>query len=159
MRSTFGPTCCSMEVLRSFIAFVLSTCCAGIFRADRGEECFPQNRRVDPQRLRVDICQAKPQLFWRNLFEIVSIGISTPAEDFSLVSKPYRGKVCDARSDREQPSLLSCVQRHRPCDLRPRSHETHIAAEDVDELRQFVQLVAPQHRANPRDTWIPRGSR
>src|SRR4029077_1479400 len=37
---------------------------------------------------------------------------------------------------------------------RPRSDETHVAAQDVDELRQFVHRRSAEHAADARNSWI-----
>ena len=33
---------------------------------------------------------------------------------------------------------------------RPRAHQRHVAAQDVDQLRQLVDAEVPQHRADRR---------
>src|SRR5439155_19049601 len=51
-------------------------------------------------------------------------------------------------------ALVRRVERHIAGDLRTGAHQTHLAREDVEELRQLVQLGSPQPSAEARCTRI-----
>src|SRR5437773_5223899 len=48
--------------------------------------------------------------------------------------------------------LAELTDEHRP--LRARTDQTHVAAHDVDELRQLVDAGAAQERAKPRPSRV-----
>ena len=49
---------------------------------------------------------------------------------------------------------LGTVLSHQLRHLRARPDERHVADDDVQELRQLVELVTAQHAADPGDAWI-----
>ena len=53
--------------------------------------------------------------------------------------------------DREPAALALGVLVDLDLDRRPRADERHLAAQDVDEVRQLVDRRAPQERADARD--------
>src|SRR4029077_9989221 len=48
-----------------------------------------------------------------------------------------------------QPLLFELARQWRP-----RAYQTHIAFQDIDKLRGFVQAELAQHASYPRNSWI-----
>src|SRR5262245_7670145 len=54
----------------------------------------------------------------------------------------------------ESPALPTIVLPDFVGNRRARADNRHVSAEDVDELRKFVEAVAPHERTEPGDAWI-----
>src|SRR5262245_54696699 len=54
----------------------------------------------------------------------------------------------------EDPELLRSVATDDRRRLRPRAHETHLAFEDIEKLRQLVETQRSKHPANPGDACV-----
>jgi len=75
--------------------------------------------------------------------EIIPIGVSAAPKNLSFVRKQNEGIVCDTRTDSQDRLIVFAVKFNHPGHLWPRTHEAHVAFQDVDQLRKFVQLISP----------------
>src|SRR6266542_5672996 len=99
-----------------------------------------ENAHVEPRRPVVDVIQVV-------LYPLLEIGVAA-----QIVHLCPTG---DARLDQvllhvAGDLLPEALDEFRP--LRPRSHKRHLATKHVDELRQLVEAVSAQERAESRRT-------
>ena len=78
-------------------------------------------------------------------------------EDFAFVGKDDRCQVRDSGQDRKQPLLLRRVEVSLPLYIRAWADEAHVALQDVDQLSELVELIAPHQPADARNSRIVGG--
>ena len=102
--------------------------------------------------LRVLLCQA--DFFGQDPFDVFPFRIRGTAEDFGLVPILDRRRVGNAGPHAQDLCIIVAEHLHVPANFRPRAHKAHVAHEDIDQLRQFVDLRRPQDTAHRRDPRI-----
>ena len=72
-------------------------------------------------------------------------GVTAPSVNLCITGDPGADRVADV--------VVLMLPAKLPCKfgpLRTRAHQAHIAAQDIPQLRQFVQTQAPQIVSDPR---------
>ena len=77
---------------------------------------------------------------------------------FVVILTGAGGRAFSAGADLKDPPLLRGVERDVFGRLRTRPHEAHVPHQHVHELRQLVEVPAPQESADPRDPGVVRGA-
>src|SRR5437762_2500379 len=109
---------------------------------------------VLPQRVSTHVLELQTELLRSNPLHVYLLRLLVPSENLSLVANPQCRPVRDARAHREDRFLLLGEERDVLRHLGPRAHDAHLARQDVDELRQFVEVEAPYDPAHPRDARV-----
>ena len=109
-----------------------------------GVDRLQQDQQIEPETGVFQVVQVVPQFLSRTLFG-VGVGIANlrPAGETGLAQVPQPVE------RNRRPQLGHVV---RPFRARP--DQTHLAAQHVDPLGQFVDAGFPQEPANPRDAGI-----
>src|SRR5437763_16558476 len=97
--------------------------------------------------------QAEAALPWPHQLVVGDVGVCSMTQRLGEVGKHDRGKVRYAGTNCQQPPLLGSVDSHLARHVRPWTYHTHLAAEDVQELRQLVEFQhadPPAYRSDSR---------
>src|SRR5690606_33933137 len=60
----------------------------------------------------------------------------------------------EARPECEQLALLFGISVHEPGNFRSRSHEAHLAPQDIEQLGQLIEFEAPEAGADRRNAGV-----
>src|SRR5581483_5969087 len=93
----------------------------------------------------------------QNVADVEAFAILLVGEQAFLMAEIERGRTGDAGAHAQHDLAqfrLEMLDEAR--DLRTRPHQTHLAAHDIEQLRQFVYLVVPQYPPDGRDPVIIR---
>lgn len=74
-----------------------------------------------------------------------------------LVTVGQGGRAGDAGAHGQDAALFGGVEGDVAWILRPRTDQAHVADQDVDQLRQFVQFGPAQETPHAGDAWIASG--
>ena len=101
-----------------------------------------------------DVFEIDAQLVGHEDLDVVFVGVGCLCQQLVLVAVAYRRHIGDARTHVQDVQLLRRVHIDVFPYLGARSHETHVADEDVDQLRQFVELVFAYEVPRPCNTRV-----
>ena len=126
----------------------------GLAPQDHRNRGLPKDLRIDPETALLDVSELQLDLVRTDFLEVVALGIRAPGEDGALVGVPEARPVGDARTHAEDLLLALGVHVGVVAHLGTGPDEAHLAAQDVEELWQLVELELAQELSDPRDAWI-----
>src|SRR5438128_8728669 len=90
------------------------------------------------------------------VLDVVEVVAELPRDHFNAhqVTRAHLGPAGEPRPHLVTQVVVGDHRRERRDvfrHLRPWADEAHVAAQDVDELRDLVEAIAPEHGAQPRD--------
>src|SRR5437763_8984353 len=112
-------------------------------RATSLEHCgngFKQNAKIEPKIPFPDVVKIESNVSFERW----------------VLSRCYLPQSGHSRSNVKPREIFNSVAIHIIWRMRAWTHEAHVPDEDIPELRQFIQAVAPQEMANASDSRVLR---
>ena len=131
----------------------------GSAAGEEGERGKKNDVKIEPEAGVFEVSQRQAAFPRTDDLVVEQVGVGGATQDFGFVRKDDGRQIRDARADVEELALFQGIERGVRGSLRTRTHQTHIAGEDVPELRQLIQLEAAQHAAGAGDARVAGGGR
>ena len=97
--------------------------------------------KVFDERVVGNVLEVDAELVLHHYVAVVLLGVGGLLQKFVLVAVADGGHVGDTGTDIQDALLFRGVEINVFPDLGPRTHQAHVPDENVDELREFIQLI------------------
>lgn len=97
--------------------------------------------KVFDERVAGNVLEVDAELVLHHYVAVVLLGLGGLLQKFILVAVADGGHVGDTGADIQDVQLLRGVEVNVFPDLGPRTNQAHVPDENVDELREFIQLI------------------